>query len=695
MSLERPAVQAALESGPEGSVWIDLPQGADAGRTALARVESLLRQGVPGLAILVLVPQRQRRNCYQQLVRRLGPAKASLSPEVHTFYSLASRMVRLFWPEVAGVAGFARPLEPPVQLTYETAQFAMSQVVDPLRSQGFFDGLALRPQRLLSQLLDNLNKAAVNGYAIAEVGPRLRRAWTGEGERLVYFDQAQVCIEGFRAYCLAHNLVDVSLALEVFHRHLAPREAFRTYLAAQFRHLVAESVEETVPVAQDFIASCLDTVDSAFLVARRDGGYRVFLGVDPEGAWALRTRCQQSVEVPEGEPRPPATLGVALARRLELAGSRLDATVVGGAGLLLQARHRGEMLEAVTAEIARLVSAGQAAPGDIAVVAPHADGVLRFLLGEGLSQAGIPFAIVRRFESLREEPEVRVALALAGLARGSGWSRCPHPCDVAEALGAALGLDPVRALLLTRVGYDAGAGLLRPLDGPPGAELAGRLSEASLAGYETLRRWLEGCHSTPVAPLDLFFRRLFGEVLSRADLHPESAATYARLISSAGWFRRSAPEMGMGAAAGEDPSQGYARMVEEGVVSSAHVVPMTQAGPEAVLVVAPVHTYLLEERLAKFQFWLDVGAISWWEPPHQPLTNPYVLSRRWSETQRWTEFVDFAARNRVLARLVRGLCSRATERVYLCWSEVEAFGQPGDGPLLRAAAQLLTAVPPA
>ena len=350
------------------------------------------------------------------------------------------------------------------------------------------------------------------------------------------------------------------------------------------------------------------------------------------------------------------------------------------------------MVGAVAAEVVRLVEAGAAEPGEIAVVAPHADGVLRFLVSEALREAGIPCAVVRRFESLREEPETRAALALAALAY-PGWEPAPHASDVAEALQAAMSLDPVRAKLLTRAAYDAGSGALRELgEGDP--RLRERLPPGALEALETLRRWLEARRQGEPQPLDLFLRQLFGEVLSRPDLDPGRAAMYARLISSASWFRRSAPSLG----AGPDPggtAEGYARMVEEGVVAASHP-PGAPPPADAVLVVAPVYTYLLEERFDRCQFWLDAGSISWWEPPHQPLTNPHVLSRRWSRDARWTEAVDHETRNRTLGRLVRGLCSRAGDAVYLCWSETEAGGPPEeDSPLLRAAARIAGPVEPA
>lgn len=684
-------VAAEIAAPAAGSVWIDLPQGpAAAAALVRARLAALLEQGVNGDEILVLVPQRPRRSPEPPA----GPGRAAVSPQIHTFYGLAARMVRLFWPRVAGEAGFRAPLDPPVLLTYETAQYVMKQIVDPVVEQGAFDGLSLRPQRLLSQLLDNLNKAGVNGYDIAEVGPRLRASWTARGEgRESWFDQAQDCIEAYRAHCLENNLLDVSLALQIFHRSLLPRKEFQEHLGDRFRHLLVEAVEETVPLAQDFVRGRLAAADSAWLVARRDGGFRVFLGVDPEGARSLRQDCGRRLRVPDEPVRPTVALGRALSARFETPAedAAFEGEILPGVLRLISARHRGRMVGEVAAEVVRLVAAGEAEPGEIAVVAPHADGVLRFLVAEALREAEIPCAVVRRFESLREEPETRLALALAALAY-PGWRRPPHAADVSEALQAALALDAVRAQLLTRAGYDAGSGTLRDL-GEGDERLRERLPDGALEAFDTLRRWLAARRQGEPQPLDLFLRQLFGEVLSRPDLDPARAAMYSRLISSAAWFRRSAPSLG----AGPDPggtAEGYARMVEEGVVAAAHPPEAPAAG--AVLVVAPVYTYLLEERFDRFQFWLDAGSISWWEPPHQPLTNPHVLSRGWPREARWTEAVDFETRNRTLGRLVRGLCSRAGEAVYLCWSETEGGGPPEeDSPLLRAAAELAGPVEPA
>ena len=59
---------------------------------------------------------------------------------------------------------------------------------------------------------------------------------------------------------------------------------------------------------------------------------------------------------------------------------------------LVQTRYRSQMIQSVAQKIVQLINRG-VAPGEIAVVAPHADGVLRFMLAEAFRAADIPFAL--------------------------------------------------------------------------------------------------------------------------------------------------------------------------------------------------------------------------------------------------------------------------------------------------------------
>ena len=75
---------------------------------------------------------------------------------------------------------FAHPGEPPTFLTLETAQYYMAHLVSPLLDEGYFESVTIDRNRLYSQIIDNLNKAAVVGFPHTEIGDRLKAAWSGQ-----------------------------------------------------------------------------------------------------------------------------------------------------------------------------------------------------------------------------------------------------------------------------------------------------------------------------------------------------------------------------------------------------------------------------------------------------------------------------------------------------------------------------------
>ena len=64
----------------------------------------------------------------------------------------------------------------PTFLSLETSQFHMAQLVDAAIDQGEFDALRLDRSRVITQVLDNLNKAALLDMEIDEAYRRLELA---------------------------------------------------------------------------------------------------------------------------------------------------------------------------------------------------------------------------------------------------------------------------------------------------------------------------------------------------------------------------------------------------------------------------------------------------------------------------------------------------------------------------------------
>ena len=152
---------------------IFLEGSAGTGKTtaAVSRLISILQKGISAESILIFTPQRTLASPYLTALDQIPSYNAGQVTSL-TIGGLARRMVKLFWPQIAEVAGFGQPDKPPTFLTLETAQYYLAQLVKPLLDQGFFSSVTIDRNRLYSQIIDNLNKAAVIGFDSSEIAER-------------------------------------------------------------------------------------------------------------------------------------------------------------------------------------------------------------------------------------------------------------------------------------------------------------------------------------------------------------------------------------------------------------------------------------------------------------------------------------------------------------------------------------------
>lgn len=744
--------QRALVTLPaDRRIFLEGVAGTGKTTAAVARLAHLLRTGTPGSDILLVLPQRTLAAPYDALLRKAStPAGGEVTTV--TIGGLGQRMIELYWPLIAGQAGFGRPDRPPVFLTLETAQYFMARIVRPMLERGAFDAIRVERNRLYSQLLDNLNKAAVVGFPADELAERLKAAWLGESAQLRVYDEGQEAANQFRKYCLAHNLLDFSLQYELFHRRLWPLEPCRQYLLARYRHLIVENVEEDTPVSHDILAEWLPHARSALVVYDVGGGYRRFLGADPQTGYGLKALCEERLAFESSFVTGPdvQALGRSLRRSLRPRPNPADAVPLMGrrttpvvaedldfdapphpstplhsaqdasrVGQLTNAleyegrRYHYQMLDWVADRIAVLVKDEGVRPGEIAVVAPFVSGGLRFALENRLAEHGVAVRSHRPSRALREEPTTLCLLTWAALCH-PGWKSRPAPFDVAQALMLTIAdMDLVRAQLLTDIAYRTRGGLpvltaFAEIE-PPMQE---RITFLLGGRYEGLRSWINahtvtgeqgadlatsarssrtrGARSVRRAELDHFLSRLFGELLSQPGygFHEsfDAGELTAKVIESARKFRQ---VMSLAGDVSTRPlGQEYIELVQDGVVA-AQYVKSWQRQPEDAVLIAPAYTFLMSNQPVDHQFWLDVGATGWWERLNQPITHPYVLSRRWEHGHQWTDLDEYFARQEAMAELVIGLVQRCRRRVYLALSELSESGSDQRGNLLRTIQSVL------
>ena len=681
-----------VNSPIDQKIFLSGPAGSGKTTAGVLRLLNLVQQGVPGENILVLVPQRTLAHPYYNLLRS-SQFPAGGNVDVVTLGGLAQRMIALFWPLIASQAGFAKPTQPPSFLTLETAQYFMARLVKPLLDQGYFETIHLDSNRLYSQILDNLNKAAAVGFDAASIGDRLSSAWIGKPEQTRAYADAQDCANRFRAFCLENNLLDFSLQLEVFTRYLWPSNLCREHLNATYQHLIFDNVEEDVPVVHDLIAQWLPLFQSALLIFDDESGYRSFLGADPESGWALQHCCDQVVNFTESWVVSPEinALRDSFIAALHRQPDSIDPRHIKNAYQINHHRLHPELLDWISDQVVELVNEKQVPPGEIAILSPFLSDSLRFSLMERFTRAGISARSHRPSRSLREEPATHCLLTFARLAHPQ-WGLPVTHFDVRLALLEAVqGLDLTRADILTRIVFRtnwAQEGLVS--FATIHSNMQTRITYQLGQRYEELRTWLEDYRNGETAELDIFLSRIFGEVLSQPGfgfhLNYDSAGVAAQLIESVQKFRWATA--GIVDESQQSIGQEYIQMVLEGVIAAQYLQPWQEQSDDAVFI-APAYTFLMANRPVSYQFWLDIGSMGWWERLYQPLTHPVVLNRHWPSGRQWTDADEYAANQQSLERLISGLIRRCGEKIFLCASGMNERGEEPRGPLLQAVQTIL------
>lgn len=716
---------AVINSPLENKIFLEGPAGSGKTSTAVERLIRMMADGIPGSSILILVPQRTLADPYYESLNDPGTIAGGMV-DILTLGGLARRSIDLFWPVVAKQTGFRASHRMPTFLTLETAQYFMASLVAPLLDQGYFDSVKIDRNRIYSQIIDNLNKSALIGFPYTQIGERLKSAWQGEPSQLRVYQDVQECATAFRKYCLENNLLDFSLQIEIFWNQIWRSDAGRNYLIEKYNHLIMDNVEEDTPVAHDFVAEWLPDMQSALLIFDHDAGYRRFLGADPQSAYSLKARCDEtrtftetfvtSMEIQRLNRdlqtaiiQPGIPISTYLKKQTEIreqtestdAGYSVPTLADQYSGALVRGyfRYYPEMLDWVADQIEGLISQDGWLPSDVVVLSPYVSDALRFSLIHRLERRNVPVRSHRPSRSLREEPATQCILTLCMLAR-PGWRYQPSRFDVAYAFTQAiLGMDLVRAQLLTETVYqlqDATGFLISFAKINP--IMQSRITYHFGDQYEKLRVWLlENTYPSNgeyEIPLDYFISRLFGEILSQPGfgfhVDYQKGEVVANLVESFKKFRwaiePSKPEMNW-----SKVNQEYVKMVQEGVIAAQYIRSWQPSEEDAVLL-SPAYTFLMSNRPVAVQFWLDVGNRGWYQRVSQPLTHPYVLSRHWEKGDLWTDADEVTVSQENLCCLVTGLLRRCRSTLYLGLSDLGEQGYEQRGALLHSFQRVLRGI---
>jgi hypothetical protein len=689
-SLEQKNVLIAAQ---RGKTFLTGMAGTGKTSIALQHIIDLVKNGASASQILIIIPQRMLAKPYDDLIQSFDLPSGSI-PTMATLGGLAQRMITLFWPLVNAQYDFNQKDSPPVFLTLETAQYYLANVADNIiDASGYFASLKIKRNRLYSQILDNLNKAALVGFSLDDIGVKLSTAWNGESGHTIIYQQAQEIAKQFRSYCIQYNLLDFSLQMEIFHRFLSHQPSVRTYLQNSFSHLIYDNVEEDAPASHDLIEDWISHFYTALFIKDEYAGYRSFMGADPISAERFKQYCPEIFHFTHSyeSSEPIQRFSLALSSCIYHEKPEVDKEVFDGFSTDFF-RLAPESNRAVVQQIVGMINSG-ISPSQIAVLTPFLNDTTRFTLSDALEKEGIHSRSHRPSRPLNAEPASKCLLTLAKLAHPQ-WHLPINNFEFRNALMVAIkNMDIVRAAILSDIVLHKKQDMvsLSSFDDIKEPSRNDQITYELGNKYETLRLWLNNYQQGSPAYLDIFFSRIFGEVLSQKGFgfhdHLDNVSICARLIESVQKFRK---VVTMACTLnGKEIGHEYVEMVNRGVLAAQYLDQDDENNnKENSVLISPAFTFLMSNQPVDYQLWLDIGSISWSERLEQPLTHPFVLSRNWNIEEKWTHAHENQLSNETLSSLINGLCTRCNKHIFLYASGLSEQGQEQSSPFLKALQRL-------
>lgn len=649
----------------------------------------MLEAQQPWKRTLVLTPVASAGDAYRRVMTSQG-RKAWVT----TFNGFIQHNLNLFWPVIAGEAGFPREAGSPLFLNIETAQVVLQSVVAPYWESGALNVLRWAPSRFLNQAAMAMHKMAAIGLPFDRYAERMRSSWTGDDALKPVFDLVQRIGLTFKQICREDNMLDFALQLEIYHHVLAPNPVYQNWLKSQFQFIIHDNIEEDIPLAHEFIQRVRNTVDGSLVIYDSLGGFRSFMGGDPESALQLREGADREITFADSFVTSPSIQ--ALAQAVENPNAADDEFIADprDAYSFTKVRHYPRMIKEAARDIATLVHGHGVDPREIVLIAPLVSDVLYMMFERELRMQNVETVSIRASRGLAVESDSRCLLTLLALLRPA-WGYLVRGMDLIQMLRFFIpGLDPIRAQRFVLRAFTKADGeeerpIFTPVPLSALPEKAGdELHQAFLSAWDRLSAWILTRRDTDDSP-DQLMSDFFHQVLTQpgfaayTDVSPDFPVGFIRLIESLKTYRRAMEALPEGRLSWKM----YMDAIASGMVSATYYGAAASADDPAILVALP-GAFVGLNRPYRYQFWLNAGSTTWWERPLGPLTNDAVLSLSWKEGDLWDETRKYERNQSEMQRMIQSLLARCGERVTVYASELDESGKDQKSILLYLFAEL-------
>jgi hypothetical protein len=331
---------------------------------------------------------------------------------------------------------------------------------------------------------------------------------------------------------------------------------------------------------------------------------------------------------------------------------------------------RSVMLENIGIKACDLIKKGYK-PSDITLISTFADPVTEYVIGRILENNGISLKNISRKSRFLDNQFTQSLVTLGYLCHPDN-NAIPNRDDVKALVQLVLKIDPIRSSIL--------AGEIcsqRPFAKFPDLEdqeLVERIGYRNLEKYKHIQGWIDEYTNSEPLPINIFFQRVFLEILLSNEISQEDILQCKKLIDSSKTFVDIIPKFMK-----KDANKAFLQTIKSGIKSAESIFELEEnLGGNHVILTTPLN-YLANDLNSKVVILLGISSKNWTPRNIREMSNPYVLTNTWSEDLIYTEDMEFENQKHNIALVLRAVIKRCKEKLITFVSTFSANGYENDG----------------
>ena len=596
-----------------------------------------------------------------------------------SFFGFVQEEITTFYPLILKrTSEIKKASIKPVFLTFESSQYLLSMLIASRRnSSEAFSTLADKDSKIAIDISSDFVKAAAASLSYKDIGTRLYSALEIQNDdKKNIFIEVDRIIESYRKRCLECGVMDFAMAIDFYNSVLLKDNDYITSLKKRFKYLIVDNLEEAVPMQTDFISMFLSIVEGALISYNKDGGYgSIFGGNKDYVEEKILSKCElENITIdPFTCPKEMTEFSELLFDGLMDKETKVKLKANGLSIIRTpETVLRSDMLDEAANMVIKLLNEGYK-PSEIALVSTFADIVTEYVLESKISKHNIKLTNIARKSRFIDNKFVYALITLAYLCHPDD-KIVPTKDEVRALVGMLLALDPIRSSILANIICSQ-----NPFaEFPPveNEEIISRIGYSNVKQYNFIRNWINDYRKGEPLDIDIFFQRVFTEILLVYGADEKDIIDIKRLIDSSHNFKETISRFNT-----IDVNKGFLSMVKNGVKSAESIFDMEERGGDNEIILCTPMTYLSNSLEHKVILMLGISSAHWTPRCAKEISNPYVLSPTWSVGDTYTEEIEAENQRKNIAIVLRALIKRCSEKFITFESRYSSDGFENDGML--------------